>query len=97
MRKLVLPLWIGLMIVLAIYANAGSQSGEFTTRFDTSDGKMIALMGAAILWYWIPTVIVMVRGASTGVFVALVNLFTGWTGLGWIVALVLSLLSPKER
>lgn len=97
MRKLVLPLWIGLMIVLAIYANAGSQSGEFTTRFDTSDGKMIALMGAAILWYWIPTVIVMVRGASTGVFVALVNLFTGWTGIGWIVALVLSLLSPKER
>lgn len=96
MRKLVLPLWIGLMVVLAIYANTGSQSGEFTTRFDTSDGKMVALIGAAILWYWIPTVIVMVRGASTGVFVALVNLFTGWTGIGWFVALFFSFLGKRQ-
>jgi hypothetical protein len=47
---------------------------------------VLALM---VLLYLLPTEIAFLRGKS--VFsVAVVNIFGGWTGIGWLVALVMA-------
>lgn len=96
MKRYVLPLWIGLMVVLFVYAGLGSNSDQLTTSFDSSGGKPWAAIGGGILLYWLPTVIAFVRATSTATFVAVVNLLTGWTGLGWLVALLFSFLGKRQ-
>lgn len=91
MKKFILPLWIGTAVLLlgfASYNPSGTPS--------VSDASMVALIAGWILVYWLPTVIAMVRGTATGVWVGVINLLLGWTGIGWIVALVLSLLGRRS-
>jgi hypothetical protein len=38
--------------------------------------------------YWTPTIIALIRHLPNAVQVGLVNLFFGWSGIGWVVALV---------
>jgi len=45
--------------------------------------------------YFLPTVIAVKRDHRASDTIFLVNLFLGATGLGWIVALVWSLLNPN--
>lgn len=48
--------------------------------------------------YWLPTIIAIARHTHSALGVAMVNFFTGWTVIGWIVALVWALgASPAER
>jgi hypothetical protein len=48
--------------------------------------------------YFLPTIIAVVRKAPNLVAVILVNLLFGWSFIGWIVALVMSLRStPKPQ
>lgn len=49
-----------------------------------------------LIWfalYWLPTIIALVRHAPSSPGIALINFFFGWTGIGWIVALVWALSS----
>lgn len=97
MRKLVLPLWIGLMAVPpAIYANAGSQSGRVhhTLRYVRRQDDRPHGGGD-------PVVLDPHRhrhgpGRVHGGVRRLVNLFTGWTGIGWFVALFFSFLGKRQ-
>jgi hypothetical protein len=41
--------------------------------------------------YWLPTIIAVARHTHSALGVAMVNFFTGWTVIGWIVALVWAL------
>jgi Superinfection immunity protein len=45
----------------------------------------------AFLLYFLPTIVAFVRGHHHRVGILLLNFFFGWSGLGWIVALVWSL------
>ncbi len=57
-------------------------------------------MGSVSLWHWLmvlmiflpisfaPTIVAFVRKHSQKWLVFLLNLLTGWTGIGWIAALV---------
>ncbi len=48
--------------------------------------------------YWLPTIIAVVRHTHSALGVAMVNFFTGWTVIGWIVALVWALAaSPAQQ
>lgn len=48
--------------------------------------------------YWLPTIVAISRHTHSALGVAMVNFFTGWTGIGWIVAMVWALgASPSER
>jgi hypothetical protein len=44
----------------------------------------------ATLLYFLPTVIALIRGHLSGLAIFLLNLFLGWTLLGWIIALIWS-------
>ncbi|SHG53851.1 Short C-terminal domain-containing protein [Flavobacterium micromati] len=46
--------------------------------------------------YFLPTVIAMLRGKSNTFAILLLNLFLGWTFIGWIVALVWSVTSDNK-
>ena len=93
MKRFVLIAWIGLMAALFLYVGSGNNAanGSF------ADAKGYALIGAMALWYWLPTVIAMVRDARNATFIAVVNLLAGWTGIGGLVALAMSLFFQKNR
>jgi hypothetical protein len=49
----------------------------------------------AILFYFIPTIVVLARrNAPSGGSVVVVNVFLGWTVVGWVVALAMAVRSP---
>jgi hypothetical protein len=52
---------------------------------------MAGLIGVGI--YFLPSLVAVARRThnSTGIF--LLNLFLGWTGIGWIIALILAIAS----
>ncbi len=57
------------------------------------------MMHFMLMWfalYWLPTIIALVRHAPSAPGTALVNFFFGWTGIGWIVALVWALSSAPR-
>lgn len=43
-----------------------------------------------ILIYFIPTIVVMCRGTNNGMKVFVFNLLLGWTGIGWVFALIMA-------
>lgn len=64
-------------------------------------------MGSLSIWHWIvtlalfalyalPGIVASTRHHHNAVAVWVVNLFLGWTFLGWIVAFVWSLTSPAK-
>jgi hypothetical protein len=58
------------------------------------DGIIYLLL--LLAFYWLPTVIAFRRGHPNCWPVAVVNLFTGWTGIGWVVALVWSVTAVRR-
>ena len=50
----------------------------------------------SLIFYFLPTVIAMLRGKSNTFAILLLNLFLGWTFIGWIVALVWSVTSDNK-
>ena len=53
------------------------------------DGILLILVVAAV--YFLPSIIAFKRGHRKAVPILLVNLFLGWSGLAWIIALIWSL------
>lgn len=52
----------------------------------------ISVIILAILLYFLPTFIAVLRRHKNKLAVFLLNLFLGWTGLGWVAALVWSVM-----
>lgn len=69
-------------------------------RFQTATATKVIAVLAAVLTagYMLPWAIAAVRDLRSHVSVGLVNLLLGWTIIGWVVALVMSLrkLRPDE-
>lgn len=59
---------------------------------------LIVILVAVILLavYFIPTFIAFVRGHDHRMVILLLNLFLGWTAIGWIFALIWSVLSTRK-
>lgn len=49
----------------------------------------------AILLYFLPSIVVLARGAPSKAGVVMLNTFLGWTGIGWLVALGLAMRNKK--
>jgi hypothetical protein len=54
----------------------------------------IVIIIFALIVYFIPTLIAIGKKHSMGIFV--LNLFLGWTLLGWVIALIWSVSSPEK-
>ena len=50
----------------------------------------------SLISYFLPTVIAMLRGKSNTFAILILNLFLGWTFIGWIVALVWSVTNDNK-
>jgi len=50
----------------------------------------------AIALYFVPTIIAVLRHSHLTLPVVLINVLLGWTLIGWVVALVMSLMEPGQ-
>lgn len=59
---------------------------------------VIVLIVLAIVAYWVPTIIAVLRYKQipNPVGVIVVNIFLGWTFIGWVVALVMAVRSKPQ-
>ncbi|MDQ0393127.1 superinfection immunity protein [Labrys monachus] len=51
---------------------------------------MTTLLAIILLFYFLPWVIALLRGHRNSTAIFVLNLFLGWTFIGWVVALVWS-------
>jgi hypothetical protein len=51
---------------------------------------LIAMLIVAVLLYFLPTVVALIRGHLSALAIFLLNLFLGWTLIGWVIALIWS-------
>ena len=58
-------------------------------------GFPLFIVGLGI--YFIPTIIGAVRRAKSLVGIILLNVFLGWTFIGWIIALIWALVGAKNK
>jgi hypothetical protein len=57
----------------------------------------IILVIASIAAYWVPTIVSATRKVPNMGSVVVVNLFLGWTIVGWIVALAMAFRDPRPQ
>jgi hypothetical protein len=62
----------------------------------------VAAVFLVIVWiisfiaYWIPTAVAFFRGVPNKASVLVINLFLGWTIIGWVVALAMAVRSHQQ-
>lgn len=54
------------------------------------------LIAAGFIAYWVPAIIALIRHVPAKGQVVMVNLFLGWTVIGWIVALAMAFRARPE-
>jgi hypothetical protein len=59
-----------------------------------SSGELITFVVAL---YFIPSIIAFVRDAKNKAAIIVLNILTGWTLLGWLIALIWSLAAEKRN
>ena len=76
---------------------AQSNSSELTDEEATALGGFILLVifGLGLIIYFFPWFIAMMRSSKYSAVVFVINLFLGWSGLGWVLALVFAVL-PQD-
>lgn len=57
---------------------------------DSSAFLGFVLLALAVVLYFVPTIIAGKRGHPNGTPIFLLNLFLGWTAIGWLAALIWS-------
>ena len=60
--------------------------GVFEFYFSGFVGIILFILSLA--FYFLPTIIALARGHKNALAIALLNLFLGWTFIGWVVSLV---------
>ncbi len=54
------------------------------------------MMLSLLVVYFIPTIIVVARHAKNITGIVLLNIFTGWTFVGWAIALIWSIVDLEQ-
>jgi Superinfection immunity protein len=60
----------------------------FTFLFSTVIAQVWATIAFGGLMYWLPTIVALSRRSDSRFTIAMLNLGFGWTGIGWICAIV---------
>lgn len=77
-----------------VQATEDEWTDEDTEAFGAA---MLFLLACAIGIYFLPTAIAMMRGSNLTAAVFIINLFLGWTGIFYIVALVMAVLPKGQK
>ena len=64
---------------------------------DLNFGSMVILLALAIVIYFIPNWVAIARKHHQGTAIFVTNLLLGWTGLGWIAALIWSFTAVQVK
>jgi hypothetical protein len=64
--------------------------------FGFGEFLLIIFILPAMALYFLPTIFALVRRARNSLAIILVNIFAGWTFIGWVVALVWSLVDQRQ-
>ncbi len=56
----------------------------------------IAIIVLFIIFYFLPSIIAFYKGKSNTLAIVLLNLFLGWSFIGWLVALIWAVSKDKE-
>jgi hypothetical protein len=93
--KLLIITGILLIIVLAISCTPPWESlpGGFPFNWSPFISFPFGIIGLGL--YFLPTIIAAVRHTDHLLAIVLINIFAGWTFIGWVVALVWSLVGKK--
>ena len=62
----------------------------------TYQTQMILAWAAILIVYFLPWIVASIRGTKNSSWVALINVFFGWTLLGWFVALIMAAEGKKR-
>jgi hypothetical protein len=72
-----------------------AQTSTDTTAAAGLGSLVVLLLVVAALFYFVPSVIAIVRHHSQTIPIVAVNILLGWTFLGWVVAFIWSLSADK--
>jgi hypothetical protein len=77
--------------------DSSEDQSSFPEVFVMLGAGVLAILGIGLVLYFLPSIVAGFRGhQNTGAIIAL-NLFLGWTFLGWVVALVWALTEVRSR
>jgi hypothetical protein len=85
-------LLLGAAISVAAASPAFASSG--------GDGNIfpgLIMLGIMLGAYFLPTILAAIREHPNVVAIGLLNLLVGWTGIGWLAALIWSVISLASR
>lgn len=86
-KALIAPLFVLAAIVLAIIVSIFQIEGSID-RFIIGIIAAIVFVGIGSSIYVLPSFIAGIRNSSHYTTILLINLFGGWTGLGWLAVLI---------
>lgn len=80
------------MVVTLLSLGSCTSTWEFSFPFW---GFPFGIIGLAL--YFLPTIIAAIRRSKGILGIILLNIFAGWTFIGWVIALIWSLVGEKSR
>ncbi len=64
---------------------------------DTNFSLLLVYLAASIAIYFLPNWVAIYRKHHQGTAIFITNLLTGWTGIGWLIALIWSFTAVQEK
>lgn len=83
--KKILPLLFAMIPGVAM-----AQSDDGAAALGAGIVFLLAFLFLGLIFYFVPTAVAQYRKAANFTTVLLINIFLGWTAIGWIVALILA-------
>lgn len=92
---------VAAVAMVVSYSSAWADVGEHSVTDQWEQGLMATLglmvMGVGVGMYFIPTIAGFIRNKSNKMAILILNLFLGWTLLGWVVALVWAFTKDEKK
>ncbi len=95
--KITLAVCLLLILLIVSTASCAITPRDITDKIVHFDFFWFPFFLISLGIYFLPTIIGVIRHAKSLVGIILVNIFLGWTFLGWIITLVWSLAGAKGK
>ena len=66
------------------------------SRFGIWEIAIIVMILPSLAVYFVPTIIAIARRVRNITAIVLLNIFAGWTFIGWVIALVWSIIDQQQ-